>query len=246
MRRWPEQRAGASVFALALAFPCQPVLPLCWRDGARTYDLVANAPVITIDLAPVPVVARDYARTKSRQARSSRKREPEPEPEKPAEEAGVCRRIRRLSRYRPLYRRPKSRSRPRTSPSRSTRASRARPALPRQDPERAAAPMPGCQLAQPECSAELEVAAWWPSSSATSAIRPRRNHAVSRVLRSLHSASTAAVACIMHASCRARDRVRSIKQPWRWSDARHRCRRLRRKSRVAKFRSSVPIRYNAR
>ena len=53
-RRWPEPLRWGICFALALCFHAAGAAALLarWNDGA---DLVANAPVIMLELAPVPV-----------------------------------------------------------------------------------------------------------------------------------------------------------------------------------------------
>ena len=131
MRLWPESARWAVCFMLAVAFHVAGAAALLARWNNND-DLVANAPVITIELAALPVPPKPH-RAKSRRDRSSRKPSRNPSPKSRLKRNWSCRRIRRLSRCRPLYRRPKSRSRPRKSPSRSTQAFRARPALPRQD-----------------------------------------------------------------------------------------------------------------
>jgi protein TonB len=53
-RRWPEWARWGACFALALSFHAAGAAALMahWNDAA---DLVANAPAITIELAPLPV-----------------------------------------------------------------------------------------------------------------------------------------------------------------------------------------------
>ena len=75
------------------------------------------------------------------------------------------------------------------------------------------------------------------SSSATNAIRPRRNRAASKALRNSLSASIAAAACTTRASCEVRARACSTRQRWRWLSGRHRYRRPRRKLPATKSRS---------
>ena len=234
MRLWPESARWAVCFVLAVAFHVAGAAALLARWNSND-DLVANAPVITIELAALPV-APETTPNEIPPGPQQQEAEPEPEPEKPLEKKLELPPDPKAEPLQAVMPPPKVEKPPRKSPSRSTQAFRARPALPRQDLNVRQHQCPGpTRITRMQCRTGSR--SWWPSSSATSAIRPRRNHAVSRVLHNLHSALTAVVAYIMHASCGARDRVRSIKQPWRWSDARHRCHRLRLKLRVAKFRS---------
>jgi hypothetical protein len=53
-RRWPEPLRWGACFALALSFHAAGAAALLAR-WSEDSDLVANAPVIMIDLAPVPV-----------------------------------------------------------------------------------------------------------------------------------------------------------------------------------------------
>jgi protein TonB len=86
-RRWLESLRWGACFALALCFHAGATAALIarWNDSS---DLVANAPVVMIDLAPVPV-APDTTPTEAPpdQVESKQQIEPDPQPEKPVEKA---------------------------------------------------------------------------------------------------------------------------------------------------------------
>jgi periplasmic protein TonB len=84
-RRWPESARWGVCFALALGFHAAGVAALLakWNENP---DLVANAPLIMIDLAPVPVapeVVQSELPPGPQQAQAEP--EPEPDPVKPVE-----------------------------------------------------------------------------------------------------------------------------------------------------------------
>jgi len=85
VRRMPEMLRWGACFALALCFHAVGVAALLahWTENA---DLVANAPVITIDLAPV-AVAPDTKPNELPPGPQQAEAEPEPEPDpvKPVE-----------------------------------------------------------------------------------------------------------------------------------------------------------------
>ena len=183
VRRMPEMLRWGACFALALCFHTVVVAALLahWTENS---DLVANAPVITIDLAPL-AVAPDTKPSELPPGPQQAEAEPEPEPDpvKPVEKLE-------------LPPEPKAepllavtpppiphKNRKKRSPSSSTRASlarrapqrprpsvrrRRRPALPRTIPMR-------CRTGSRD---------WSPRWSAASVIRPRRVCAVSKVWRS--------------------------------------------------------------
>jgi len=82
MRRWPEGARWAACFALAVAFHGAGAAALLarWNDD----DLVANAPVITIELAALPV-APETTPNEIPPGPQQQAAQPEPEPEKPLE-----------------------------------------------------------------------------------------------------------------------------------------------------------------
>ena len=85
VRRWPETLRWGACFALALCFHAVGVAALLahWTENS---DLVANAPVITIDLAPL-AVAPDTKPNELPPGPQQAQAEPEPEPDpvKPVE-----------------------------------------------------------------------------------------------------------------------------------------------------------------
>jgi protein TonB len=82
-RRWPEPLRWGICFALALCFHAAGAAALLarWNDGA---DLLANAPVIMLELAPVPV-APEVTPNELPPGPQQAEARPEPEPLKPAE-----------------------------------------------------------------------------------------------------------------------------------------------------------------
>lgn len=83
VRRWPESARWAGCFVLAVAFHVAGAAALLarWND---TGDLVANAPVITIELAALPV-APETTPNEMPPGPQQQEAEPEPEPQKPLE-----------------------------------------------------------------------------------------------------------------------------------------------------------------
>ena len=79
-RRWPETLRWSACFALALGFHAAGAAALLakWNENS---DLVANAPVIMIELAPVPVAPEITPNEMPPDQVASRAEEPEPEPE---------------------------------------------------------------------------------------------------------------------------------------------------------------------
>lgn len=87
-RRWPEGLRWGACFALALCFHAAGAAALLTR-WSEDSDLVANAPVIMIELAPVPV-APDITPTEVPPDKIlSTEAEPEPEPPKPVEKLEI-------------------------------------------------------------------------------------------------------------------------------------------------------------
>jgi protein TonB len=83
VRRWPESIRWAGCFALAVAFHVAGAAALLarWND---TGDLVVNAPVITIELAALPV-APETTPNEMPPGPQQQEAEPEPEPQRPLE-----------------------------------------------------------------------------------------------------------------------------------------------------------------
>jgi periplasmic protein TonB len=86
-RRWPEALRWGACFALALCFHTAGVAALLarWNESS---DLVANAPVITIDLAPV-ATSSEITPSDLTPGPLSMQAEPEPRPEKPIDKIEV-------------------------------------------------------------------------------------------------------------------------------------------------------------
>ena len=183
VRRWPETLRWGACFALALCFHAVGVAALLahWTENS---DLVANAPVITIDLAPL-AVAPDTKPNELPPGPQQAEAEPEPEPDpvKPVEKLELPPEPKAelplavtpppMPLQKPKEEKPKQqhaslparRAPPRTRPSVRRRR---RPAPPRAIPMR-------CRTGSRD---------WSPRWSAASAIRPRRACAASKAWRS--------------------------------------------------------------
>lgn len=88
-QRWPEKARWAACFVLALGFHAAGAAALVthWNEES---DLLASAPVITIDLAPMAVAPTTTpTEAPPDQVESKQQVEPDPQPEKPIEEATV-------------------------------------------------------------------------------------------------------------------------------------------------------------
>lgn len=89
-RRWPEGLRWGVCFTLALTFHAAGAAALLarWNEDS---DLVANAPVIMIDLAPVPVAPEIIPTEQPPDLVQSAEAipQPEPEPEKPVEKIEI-------------------------------------------------------------------------------------------------------------------------------------------------------------
>jgi hypothetical protein len=158
VRRWPETMRWGACFALALFFHVVGVAALLahWTENS---DLVANAPVITIDLAPL-AVAPDTKPNELPPGPQQAQVEPEPEPDpvKPVEKLELP---------------PEPQAEPLlavTPPEAAAKAERGKTqAAARKPPQRTkhrreqgrACGGAGCRrlFAQPICGTELEVAA---------------------------------------------------------------------------------------
>jgi protein TonB len=83
-RRWSESWRWGICFALALCFHFAGAMALVakWSENS---DLVANAPVIMIDLAPVAAAPEVVPNDMPPDQVAARQEEPEPEPPKPIE-----------------------------------------------------------------------------------------------------------------------------------------------------------------
>jgi protein TonB len=86
-RRWPDGLRWGVCFALALCFHAAGAAALMAR-WSESSDLVANAPVITIELAPVPV-APETTPNELPPGPHQSEAQPEPQPQKSIEKIGV-------------------------------------------------------------------------------------------------------------------------------------------------------------
>ncbi len=88
VRDWPEAARWGLCFALALGFHAAGAAALLahWNAGP---DLVANAPVIMIELAPLPVAPEITPTEVPPDTVLSKEAEPEPEPSKPIEKVEI-------------------------------------------------------------------------------------------------------------------------------------------------------------
>jgi periplasmic protein TonB len=139
IRRSSEALRWGACFALALGFHAAGVAALLAR-WSEDSDLVANAPVVIVDLAPVPV-SPNITPNELPPGPEQSEAQPEPEPEKPVERLDL-----------PLERQaeplvvtpPKSVEKPKENKPKQKHASLASaPSTAEQKAQRAAAPMPG-------------------------------------------------------------------------------------------------------
>src|SRR5690348_6317419 len=147
-RRWPESARWAACFTLAVAFHGAGAAALLARWNAD--DLVANAPVITIELAALPV-APETTPNEMPPGPQQQEAEPEPEPEKPVEkqlELPPDPKAEPIQAVTPPP--PKVVEKPREKKPKQKHASLASaPSSAETKSERAAAPMPGANSRNP-------------------------------------------------------------------------------------------------
>jgi protein TonB len=147
LRRWPETLRWSACFVLALSFHAAGAAALLarWNESA---DLVANAPVILIDLAPV-AVAPEMTPNELPPGPQQMQARPETQPNKPVEkvELPVQPNAEPLLSVTPP---PKTAEKPKDKKPRQTHASLAStPSTAEQKADRAAAPMPGAASRDP-------------------------------------------------------------------------------------------------
>ncbi len=214
-RRWPESVRWTVCFALAVAFHVAggAALMARWNDDS---DLVANAPVITIELAALPV-APETTPNELPPGPQQQDAEPEPEPEKPVEkkqELPADPKAEPLQAVVP----PKVVEKPREKKPKQKHASLA---------SAPSSPM-RCRTGNRNLLR---------NSSATNAIRPKRSRTASRALRNSLSASTAAAAFTTPTSHEAPARACLTRQRWHWLHERRPYRPHHRRLPEIKFRS---------
>ena len=140
VHRWPDAARWGACFALALGFHAVGVAALFARWGEE-FDLVANAPVVMIELAPVPV-SPNITPNELPPGPQQSEAEPEPVPEKPIEKVELPQdpKAEPLTVTPP----PKPIEKPKENKPKQKHASLASaPSTAEQQAQRAAAPMPG-------------------------------------------------------------------------------------------------------
>lgn len=147
-RRWPESARWAICFALAVAFHFAGAAALLarWNDSS---DLVANAPVITIELAALPV-APETTPNELPPGPRQQEAEPEPEPERPLEKQLEPPTDPKAEPLQAVVPPPKVVDKPREKKPKQKQTSLASaPSSTDTRSERAAAPMPGANSQNP-------------------------------------------------------------------------------------------------
>ena len=140
VRRWPDAARWGACFALALGFHAVGAAALFARWGEDS-DLVANAPVVMVELAPVPV-SPNITPNELPPGPQQSEAEPEPEPEKPIEKVEIPPdpKAEPLAVTPP----PKPIEKPKENKPKQKHASlSSAPSTAEQKAQRAAAPMPG-------------------------------------------------------------------------------------------------------
>ena len=159
VRRSPEALGWGICFALALGFHAAGAAALFARWGEE-YDLVANAPVIMLDLAPVPV-SSNVTPNEVPPGPEQNEAQPESETEKPVEKLDLP--LERQAEPLPVVPPPKSVEKPKENKPKQKHASLHQ----RAEYSRAEGPArrranAGCVFPQSRCSAELEISACRP------------------------------------------------------------------------------------
>jgi protein TonB len=146
LRLWPDTARWGGCFALALAFHAAGAAALLARWGEDS-DLVANAPVVMVELAPVPV-SPNITQNELPPGPQQSEAEPEPIPEKPVEKVELPPdpQAEPLAVTPP----PKPIEKPKENKPKQKHASLAStPSAAEQKANRAAAPMPGASSHNP-------------------------------------------------------------------------------------------------
>ena len=243
-RHWPDAVRWGACFALALGIHVGGAAALLarWSDDA---DSVANAPVIMIELAPVPV-APETKQTELPPGPQQSQAQPEPEPPKPIEKTVELPPEPQAEPLQAVLPPPKPIEKPVEKKQKQKHASLpSAPSAAEKKAERAAAPAPGAASHNPNAVpnwksalvARLERYKRYPS---------KRSRAASKAWRSSLSASTAAAACMTPASCVARARACSTRRRWRWLERAAPLPPPPPEIAGAQIAITVPIRYNMR
>jgi protein TonB len=146
VRRWPDALRWGTCLALALCVHAAgaAALLLQWSDSA---DSVASAPVILIELAPVPVTP-DTMPSQLPPGPREAESQPETEPQRPIEKAEIKT---DLAKEAELPAMPAPVEKPKEKKQKQRHASLARaPSTAERRAERAAAPTPGAALGNPD------------------------------------------------------------------------------------------------
>ena len=196
VRRWPDTARWAACFALALGFHAAGAAALFARWGEDS-DLVANAPVVMIELAPVPV-SPNITPNELPPGPQQSEAEPEPVPEKPIEKVELP----------PDPKAEPLAVTPPPKPIEKPKENRAQPS------KRHSAPPHRCQELLRAIPTQCQTGnrSLSQGSSVTSAIPRRHSRGASAAWRNLHSASIAAGACTMRASSRVQAQASSIRK----------------------------------
>jgi protein TonB len=142
VRRWPETLRWGACFALALSFHAAGAAALLAR-WSEDSDLVANAPLIMIELAPLPV-APDIKPTELPPGPQQTEAQPAPEPAKPVEKTVELPPAPQAEALLAVTPPPKPIEKPIEKKPRQKHASlTSAPSTAEHQAERAAAPMPG-------------------------------------------------------------------------------------------------------
>jgi periplasmic protein TonB len=136
--RWPEFTRWGACFALALCLHAAGAAALLAR-WSEDSDLVANAPVIMIELAPVPV-APEITPNELPPGPQQAEAQPEPEPQKPVEKVELLPEPHAELQMTPP---PKPVEKPNEKKPKQKHALSSAPSTAETRSERAAAPMPG-------------------------------------------------------------------------------------------------------
>ena len=222
-------------FALVLGFHAAGAAALLahWSDDA---DLVANAPVITIELAPMAVAPQTQPmELPPGPEQTEAKSEPEPQPQKPVETHEIKPTPANDAEF--TVAPPKPPEKTQQKPARKQASLTSAPSAVEQKAERAAAPAPGA------LSHNSNALPNWKSALVSHLDRykryPSRSAGARRITASPSSpsASTAAAACTTRASCAAPARPRSTARRSISLRVRSLCRRRRRKFTARRSRS---------
>jgi protein TonB len=202
VRRWPDTLRWGVCFTLALGFHAAGAAALLshWNEDS---DLVANAPVVMIELAPLPV-APDITPTEMPPDKVlSKQAEPEPEPPKPLEKTVELPPEPQAEPLQAVIPPPKPIEKKVEKPKQKHFSQASAPSTAERKAERAAAPMPGASSHNPnalpnwksELVARLERAKRYPPEA-----QSRGEHGVAQLAFSVDRSGGVHNARIVHSS----------------------------------------------